>query len=171
MGSPLFSALDWVVLTILVAALIRGLFQGLIRELFSIAALGSACLAARYLTSPVADWLVESTRGEIGAAAAPWLSGTAIALGALTVVILVGRVLRRGAHAAGLGWADRLGGGALGAAEGALIAGLLLVGTGWIVGHSHPILAESRAAITFQGLQAVVQEQAEELPSVASPPG
>ena len=171
MTSPLFSPLDWVVLTILVAALIRGLFQGLIRELFSIAALGSACFAARYLTSPAADWLVESTRGEIGAGAAPWIAGTAIALGVLTMVILVGRLLRRGAHAAGLGWADRLGGGALGAAEGALIAGLLLVGTSWIVGHGHPILAESRSAVALEELQAVVQERTKDLPSVASPPG
>ncbi len=168
---PQVSPIDGLVVVILIAAALRGLVKGLIREVFSIAALGGACIAARYGATPGAQWLVEATRGEIGAGAAPWIAGSVIALTTLAIAALTGRVLRRGARAAGLGWADRLGGGALGAAEGALVAGLILVGIGWVIGQGHPILAQSRSAVAFEQLQAVVQERAEELPSVATPPG
>ncbi|MEE8581329.1 MAG: CvpA family protein [Myxococcota bacterium] len=171
LGLPPFdmAPLDWVVLAILLLAALRGLFQGLIREVFSIAALGGACIAARLWTAPAADWLVDATGGGVAASAAPWLAGGLIALAALCAVVLAGRLLRRGAHAAGLGWADRLAGGALGTAEGALVAGFLLVGISWIVGHGHPILTESRSAMVFAQLQVAVQEQSERLPNVAAP--
>ncbi len=168
---PQVSPIDGLVVVILIAAALRGLVKGLIREVFSIAALGGACIAARYGATPGAQWLVEATRGEIGTGAAPWIAGSVIALTTLAIVALTGRVFRRGARAAGLGWADRLGGGALGAAEGALVAGLILVGIGWVIGQGHPILAQSRSAVAFEQLQAVVQERAKELPSVATPPG
>jgi len=53
--------------------------------------------------------------------------------------------MRQGARAVGLGWFDRLAGGALGAAEGALAAGLLLFAIGAVLGPSHELLARSRS--------------------------
>ena len=164
------SALDGLVVAILLLAIARGLFRGLIGEVFSIAALGGACLAVRYGTSPAAAWLQEATRGEIGPGAAPWITGALLAIATIGVVAMVGRLLKRGAKAVGLGWADRLGGGALGAAEGALVAGLMLMGAIWMVGRAHPTLAGSRSLEAFDQLQAAVQERADSLPDVAAPP-
>jgi len=87
----------------------------------------------------------------------------------LAVAALARRWGRRGAAAAGLTWADRLGGGALGAAEGALVAALLLLGAGWILGRSHPLLEESRSVAVLERLQTAVRDAEAPLPPVAAP--
>lgn len=164
-----FSPLDGVVLAILLIAVARGFFIGLIREGFSIAALAGACLAVRYFTQPAAQWLRLVTDGEIGFGVAPWLAGAGIAIASAAIVVLVGRWLRTGIRAAGLGWADRIGGSALGAAEGALIAALLVLGASWFFGRAHPILLESRSVVAYDEIQSFVRERAEDLPGVAAP--
>ncbi len=155
---------------ILAIGILRGFLRGLIREVFSIAALGSACIGVRYFTTPGALWLEEVTAGEIGPVAAPWIVGIVIACSAIGAVAITGRVVRRGARAAGLGWADRLGGGALGAAEGALVAALLLVGVIWVMGSGHPVLTESRSMEAFEQIQAAMESPPGELPEVAASP-
>jgi uncharacterized membrane protein required for colicin V production len=164
-----FSPLDGLVLAIVLVALARGFFIGLIRESFSIAALAGACLAVRYFSAPAAAWLVTTTRGEIGAGAAPWIAGALLAIASVSIIALVGRWLGRGVRAAGLGWADRLGGSALGAAEGALLAAILVFGATWWLGSAHPVVTESRSVVAYQEAQSYVQGRAGELPDVAAP--
>ena len=111
--------LDIVVAAIVAAAMLRGYFIGLVREAFSLGALGGAYLAVQLFTLPSADWLQEVSNGNVGPSIAPWLAGAGLAIGTIAIVIIVGRGLKRTLKAAGLNWADRFGGGLLGAAEGA----------------------------------------------------
>jgi uncharacterized membrane protein required for colicin V production len=167
-GLPSLTPLDAAVLAILLVAIARGFLIGLIREGFSIAALGAACVAVGYGTAPAARWLQDATRGEIGGVAAPWIAGAVIGVLSIAVVTFAGRILRRGARMAGLGWADRMGGGVLGAAEGALVGALAVLVVTWIVGRDHPVVAGSRSLETVEELQAYLDQQ-DELPAVAAP--
>ena len=103
---------DIVVATILAIASLRGMFLGLIREAFSLAGIASAYLAVRLFTASAADWLVAVSGGSIPVGLAPWIGGLLLAVFTLGVITFVGRVLRKGARAVGLGFADRLGGAA-----------------------------------------------------------
>jgi len=160
-------SVDTLVAAILVIALLRGLLLGLIREAFSIGALGAACVGVRMLTAPAASWLQAVTHGAIGAGLAPWIAGAGIAIATIAAVATLGRLLQRGARAAGLGWADRAGGAALGTAEGALVAGLLLLVLGAVIGRDHPFVAGSRSIAALER----VEQLAETHPiDVAAPP-
>ena len=158
---------DAVVAAILAVAVARGLFRGLIREAFSVAALGGACLAVKTFNPQLAPWLEEVTRAEIGPLAAPWIAGAAIALGTLLAVVMVGRVARKSARWAGLGWADRAAGALLGAAEGALVVGILLVLASSFLGRAHPVLAGTRSLAALEELEQIAEEQQID---VAAPP-
>ena len=59
-GAPLLP-IDYVVLAILGVALMRGLLRGLLRETFSIAALGAAVVVVRLFYGDVAEWLRHRT--------------------------------------------------------------------------------------------------------------
>ena len=161
--------IDLIVGSVMIVAVLRGLFIGLIREGFSIAALGAAVLAARYGAEPGAAWLTEVTGGETGPLPPVWMAGTALALAAALGVGTIGYLVRRGARFVGLSWADRLGGGALGAAEGAVVATLIVLGTTIVVGRDDPIVSESRSLAAYDTLRAYVDEGSEALPNVAAP--
>lgn len=163
-GTPL---IDFVVLTILAAALTRGLWIGLIREGFSIAAVAAATIVTRLGADPLAAWISDATAGEISGRAALWIAGMLLVLATILAVGLIARVLRKGARFAGLGWADRAGGGALGLAEGAVISTILLLVALWLVGPDHPTLAGSRSLAVLEEIQNLQQEG--RLPSVAAP--
>ncbi|MCG8591776.1 MAG: CvpA family protein [Proteobacteria bacterium] len=165
-----FTPLDGAVGVVLLAAMARGLLRGLIREAVSLAALAGAVVVVRLWNRPVADWLLAKSDGAVGDAVAPWLAGFLLVVTTIAVAGFGARLLRRGARQAGLGLVDRLGGGALGAAEGALVAAVLLVGASWLVGPDHPSLSASRSYPAFQRLQTAVRENAPPLPQVASPP-
>ena len=83
---------------------------------------------------------------------------------------LAAKLLRRGAEAVGLAWADRFGGGVLGAAEGALVAGLVIFGAMWLLGEDHAMLEQSRSIEVYDQAREFVQRELPELPDVASPP-
>jgi len=160
-------SVDTLVAAILAIALLRGLFLGLIREAFSIAALGGACVSVRLFTAPSAAWLHEATRGAVSAGLAPWIAGAVVAIATVAGVASLGRLLQRGARAAGLGWADRAGGAALGTAEGALVAGLLLLVLVAVIGREHPFVAGTRSIAALER----VEHLAEAHPiDVAAPP-
>ncbi len=52
------SPVDLAALAILIAAVVRGLFIGMIREVFSLAALAAACIAVRFGAAPAGDWML-----------------------------------------------------------------------------------------------------------------
>ena len=164
-----FSLLDASIGVLLALAMLRGIWIGLLREGFSIAALAAGCLSVRYGAGPGGEWLASVSGGQIGAAAAPWIAGTAIAIASVMAVGMIGRFLRRGARAAGLGWADRAGGAALGAAEGAVVAAIVVAVTLFVVGRDHPAVAGARSVAAFDALREAVDESGAQLPDVAAP--
>jgi len=167
---PDITPIDAAILTILLIGMVRGIFIGMIRELFSVAALGGACIAVRFGVDPTSTWLMNAFEGQIGPTAATWASGATIAIAAVTVVVIAGRILQRGARIAGLGWLDRAGGAVLGTAEGALVVSILLLAATWTVGRNHPALADSQGVHAFTEFQSYVMERSEALPDVAAPP-
>ncbi len=168
MGST--APVDVLLLAILAFALLRGLLLGLVREAFSIAALVAACFAVKLYNPVATDWLLEAAAGRITPLAAPWLSGVLLTVGTIAVVVLAGRVLRRGVRYAGLGWADRAAGAVLGTAEGVLVAGILLAVTGALLGRGHPVLADSRGMNALEQLEQIAAAPGAAGSDVAAPP-
>ena len=87
----------------------------------------------------------------------------------LLLVAMAGRVLRKGVHFAGLGWADRLGGAALGTAEGLILGLLLVVGATWVLGKNDPAVAHSKSLEAYEVVRSYFSERGQELPDVATP--
>jgi uncharacterized membrane protein required for colicin V production len=166
-----FSLLDASIAVLLLLAVLRGIWIGLLREGFSIVALAAGCMSVRYGAGPGGEWLAALSQGQIGAAAAPWIAGTAIGIASVMAVGMAGGFLRRGARAAGLGWADRAGGAALGAAEGAVVAAIVVAVALLVVGRDHPAVAGARSVAAFDAVREAVDESGVELPAVAAPLG
>jgi len=164
------SPVDLAALAILIAAVVRGLFIGMIREVFSLAALAAACIAVRFGAAPTADWMLVNLPLELSPLAARVVAGAVIAVAIIVGVAGAGRLLRRGVRWAGLGFADRLAGGAVGAAEAALVVviGMLLADA--LVGRDHPALADSRTLAAFESAEHLANQGNVRLPAVASPP-
>lgn len=158
---------DLVICAILGVAMLRGLFLGLIREVCSLAALAGACVGVRFFVVPAGDWLARTFDEALGTIPARIVAGIVIAMAVIVLGAWIGRVLRRGARRAGLGWIDRASGGLLGAAEGALVAGILLAAVTAFAGRDHPLVKDSRSLAALEELQRIAQE---ERPAVAAPP-
>jgi len=102
-------------------AALRGLFRGAMREAFTLAAVAAAFICVWIFAGTVAAWLLSLWPDDLSQTLAHILAGVALALTALLAVSALGRKLRNGMHAMGLGALDRIFGGCLGAAEGALL--------------------------------------------------
>ena len=81
---------------------------------------------------------------------------------------MFGRVMRQGARAVGLGFFDRLGGAALGVAEGALAAGLLLFVIGSVLGRE-PLAGRGLALLRAARARRAARRRAQRRPDVAAP--
>jgi uncharacterized membrane protein required for colicin V production len=167
---------DLVVGAVLAIAVLRGIWIGLIREGFSIVAIAIAAIVTRLAIDPVAAGISQMTSGEVTGRTAFWIAGCVLVVGSILVVGTLARFLRRGAHFAGLGWADRLGGGALGLAEGTVVSTILILIALWLVGPKHSTLAGSRSLAAYEQIQSFdgVEDlkrigQDLELPDVAAP--
>ncbi len=158
--------LDWIALTLVGLACLRGIWIGLIREGLSLATVGFATIATRLYVSPVSEWLSAQTGGELTGRTALWIGGVLIVVATIVALAIVGRLIRRGAEAVGLGWADRVGGGALGMAEGAIVASILVVIALWIVGPDHETTRGAQSVEIVESLRTL--REAGELPSVAA---
>ena len=163
-----FEPIDLLALAILGLAALRGLFLGLIREAFSIAGLAAAAIAVRVWSPAFAPTLARWSDGRLGEGSAPWVSGALLAIAAIALVAGLSALARRGVRAAGLGWADRAGGAVIGAAEGALVAGVLVLMLAALLGPGHSLLASSRALEAVERAQAAYGEAP--LRDVAAPP-
>lgn len=157
-------------LAVLGGALLRGLSIGMVREAFSVAALAAACVAVHVGTGPAAEWLLRNADPDLGPLGARVLAGFAIGLAALVGVGLVGRLVQRSVRFAGLGLADRLAGGAIGAAEGALVVGVALLAAVTLVGRAHPLLADSQVLAAFERAERLARGEAGPARDVAAPP-
>jgi len=161
--------LDIAAAGIIAAAGLRGLFIGLLREGFSLASLACAYLAVQMFTIPAAGWLELASEGSINANVSPWIAGAAIAIGTVSLVVMVGRALQKTVHAAGLGWADRISGGFIGVAEGALLAGILLVLGTEVLGREHGAFRDTKSLALLEEFERASAESDFKI-DVASPP-
>jgi uncharacterized membrane protein required for colicin V production len=159
--------IDMIVMTVLFITVVRGIWIGLIREGSSLAAIGIATIVTRLLVDPFSAQLTELTGGEITGKTALWIAGVLLVVATIVVLGFVARLLRRGAEAAGLGWADRLGGGALGAAEGVIVAAVLVTIALWLVGPDHATTEGARSIELVEQLQSM--HESGELPAVSAP--
>ncbi len=161
--------IDRLVLGFVVLACLRGLWIGLLREAFSITALAAAFVAVRLWTDPAAVWILDYAPFgiELTARGARLAGGVTVGLAALLTVALVGRIVAASLQAAGLGFFDRIAGGALGVAEGALLAGVALLGLIAIVGPRHEVLAGSRSVELLARARGLAGNAP---PDVAAPP-
>ena len=151
-------AIDLVAIGAIGLALLRGLWIGVVREAFSLAALAAAVFAFRALREPVAEEIAMRTQWDPLVAAAA--GGGLVVIGALVFVTIVGAIVRRLVNTAGLSFVDRLGGGVVGAAEGALLVGLALFGATQVLGPRDPLLEGSRAVEMVQSLVGVSTAEA-----------
>ncbi|MGH0030087.1 MAG: CvpA family protein [Myxococcota bacterium] len=163
-------SVDFVVGAILGVAALRGLFRGLTREAVSIASLAAACVVVRLFAGPGAAWLVETSDGQVGPIAAPWIVGILLAVATLFAGAALAKVLRGGARAVGLGWADHAGGAVLGAAEGVLLSAVLLLLTVNVLGRDHGFVSGSRSLDALEELERVAEAGSAGGLDVASPP-
>ena len=162
--------IDLIAAGVLAVAIIRGLWIGLVREAFSLAALASAVFAVRRFAEPLAEDLAASFRLDPLLATA--IAGGGVAVAAILTVALVGRLIRRALHASGLGLADRLGGSVLGACEGALFVAMLLFGVITVTGRNDPLIADTRSLAAFETAERWIGSAGEgQGPSDAARPG
>ena len=165
-----FESIDIIVGTLIGITCLRGFLLGLIREAFSLASLGAAYLAVRAFVSPVAEWVGEISDGRVSEALAPWLAGALLVLVTIGMVTSLGRIVRRGARAVGLGFVDRMGGGLLGATEGVLVVAVLIMLVGNRIGRDHPAIADTRTLAVLEHMESLAREAPPADVDVASPP-
>jgi len=165
-----FESVDIIVGTIIGIACLRGFFLGLIREAFSLASLGAAYMAVRAFVGPTAKWVFEVADGRISEPLAPWVAGALLVLVTIGVVTTIGRIVRRGVRAVGLGFVDRMGGALLGATEGVLVVVVLIMLVGDRIGRDHPALAGSRTLAALEQMELLAREAPPTDVDVASPP-
>jgi uncharacterized membrane protein required for colicin V production len=159
--------IDMIVLTLVALAIVRGIWIGLIREGLSLAAIACATIVTRLLVDPLAIQLTQLTGGDVAGKTAFFIAGILLVVATFLLVGFVARQLRRSAQFAGLGWADRLGGGALGATEGAIVGMVVVVVALWVVGPNHVTTEGARSIALVEQLQSMQEDG--ELPAVAAP--
>jgi len=167
---PEFLPIDLLATAIVAAAALRGLFNGLIREVFSVLALVGAVMAVRVWNPIVSERLGVVFGESLGPAVVPWVSGALIAICVVIGVGTFGAVMGRGARVAGLGMVDRIGGAAIGVAEGAVVVAVILTLAGIVLGQNHPSLAHSRSAELLEIAQRATSEAVGAPVDVAAPP-
>ncbi len=128
-----------------------------------------SALAAILFVTPASEWLIGVSGGEVSGSLAPFVAGAGLVILTIACVTTIGRIVRRGVRAVGLGFVDRVSGAALGAAEGALVAALLMLLVGRAIGFDHPALASTRSVAALAQLQQIAGE-GQTKPDVASPP-
>jgi len=165
-----FESVDIVVGAIIGIACLRGFFLGLIREAFSLASLAAAYIAVKAFVGPVSEWVGDISGGRINEALEPWVAGALLVLVTIGAVTTVGRIIRRGARAVGLGFVDRIGGGLLGATEGVLVVVVLILLVGDRIGRDHPAIANTRTLAALEEMELLASEAPQTEIDVASPP-
>jgi membrane protein required for colicin V production len=159
--------IDMIALAVIALAIARGVWIGLIREGLSLVAIGLCTIVTRLFVDPLSLQLAQLTGGDISGKAALWIAGLLLIMATVLVCGVAARLMKRGAQFAGLGWADRVGGGALGFAEGAIVAVVIVLIALWLVDPDHVAMKGARSVELVEELQSA--REAGELPAVASP--
>lgn len=142
-----WNGLDWVLAAVVLLSTIRGLWRGFLLTLFGLAGLIAGFAVASWEYQAAARWVLQE-----GWTGSPEIAAIACYLAILVGVMLVfgisGAIARRVAHAVGLGGADRVVGGVLGAVRGMLL-GATVVLTIHALAPSSALLLESRLSSYF----------------------
>jgi membrane protein required for colicin V production len=113
--------LDWTILAVLVLSTVMAFLHGFLVEVCALIGLvGGIVLAGQYYPH-VLPWVQHFVHEYAAAAAIAFLL---IAFGVMLAAAILGRVLRWILHGLGLGWADRLAGGAFGLLKGYILVAL-----------------------------------------------
>ena len=166
--------IDMIALTVVFLAIVRGIWIGLIREGLSLASIGIATIVTRLLVDPLAERLISLTGGEVTGKTALWIAGVLLVVATILLLGVVAKLIKRSAVYAGLGWADRLGGGALGAAEGSIVAAVMVLLAVWLVGPDHAATEGARSVELVQQFRDRHEDELtgalpDSLPDVGSP--
>ena len=112
------TVLDWIVVLILLASVIRSLMRGLIEEVFSLVAWVAAFLAAKWGAMAIGPLLPINVQNE----GLRYFAGFVVVfLVMLVAVLLLGHLVKGAAGAVGLGAADKFIGGVFGVLRGVVI--------------------------------------------------
>jgi uncharacterized membrane protein required for colicin V production len=144
---------DAIAAALLLLATLRGLWIGAVREAFSLAGLAAAAWAVSALRVPAGAWLAEHGPFEMTELAARLIAALVLGAATLLAVGVVSRLAHRGMREAGLGLADRVAGGLLGAFEGAVIVALLVFGLSLLLGRDDEALAGTRSLAAFEWVE------------------
>jgi len=116
--------IDWTIVVVLVISAIAAFFRGLIRSLFSVAGLIVGIFVASWYYAAVAAWLVRWVP-QVGIA--ELIAFILIVVATIVLFSLAGRIIQGATSAIGLGFMDRLGGGAFGLFRGGLIVTAIIM--------------------------------------------
>ncbi|MFN9574619.1 MAG: CvpA family protein [Betaproteobacteria bacterium] len=141
------TALDWAIVSIVVASVLLGLLRGLLREVLSLAAWVVGAWLAFVHASTLGAWLP----WDLWPAAKTALAALAIVAGCVLLAGLVAWVLRQLLAAVKLSGVDRLLGAVFGLARAALIIGIgVLLARGTEIARQ-PYWTESRLLPRLEG--------------------
>jgi membrane protein required for colicin V production len=138
---------DWAIVILIGLAVLGGLSQGFFRSVCSLGGLFLGLVLAAWNYARVAALLVPIVRIE---AVADTIGFLLIALLVMGVADLVGKTLAKTLHMMGLGFLDKLAGGAFGFLQGALAVTLFILVTVAFFPHAH-WLTEARLPKRFFG--------------------
>ena len=166
-----YNSFDWLLVGLLVWSTAIAFARGIIRVLFSFAALVGGILLASWYYVPLAFWLHTWIASRAAADIAAFLL---IVVTVMVVVGVLGRLVGRTAHAVGLGLPDRLLGGLFGFARGCLLGVAVMMaiaafdpGSPWIAqSRLLPYFLDGAHAVSFvvpNDLQRRIRRGADEL--------
>ena len=113
--------LDWIILAVLVISTVTAFFHGFLVEVCALAGLIAGILLAGHYYLQIVPWVQHFVHQDAAAAAIAFLF---VAFGVMLTAAILGRVLRWILHSMGLGWADRIAGGAFGLVKGYIVVAL-----------------------------------------------
>lgn len=120
-GPAGWTPFDWAILGVLVVSVVAAFVHGFLVEVFALAGLVVGVIAAGQFYDQLTPWVGQFIHDRFAAQAAAFLL---IALGIMLLAAIIARLLRWILRRVGLGWADRLAGGAFGLVKGYVLVAL-----------------------------------------------
>jgi membrane protein required for colicin V production len=113
--------LDWAIVAVLVISTVMACIHGFLVEVCALAGLIAGIILAGQYYLQVAPWVARFVHNDSAVAAIAFLL---VAFGVMLAAAIIGRVLRWILRSIGLGWADRIAGGAFGLLKGYILVAL-----------------------------------------------
>ncbi len=113
--------LDWAILAVLGVSVFAAFLHGFLVEVCALAGLVAGVIVAGQYYLQVAPWVERLVHGEAASRAVAFIL---VALGVMLAAGILGRMLRWLFRRVGLGWADRLAGGAFGLVKGYVLVAI-----------------------------------------------